>query len=70
MDFTRSPRAPSTDQQAEFIRRSTAMLESLPYVERYSWFGLPAIADAVTGLYDTAGRPNAAGLACRAAGAP
>ncbi|OHV38958.1 RNA polymerase [Parafrankia colletiae] len=69
MDFAKSPRAPSTEQQAEFIRQSTAMLESLPYVERYSWFGLPAIGDSVTGLYDAAGRPNAAGLAYRAAGA-
>ncbi len=36
-----SPLLPSTEVQAEFARRSVAMLESLPYVERYAWFSVP-----------------------------
>jgi hypothetical protein len=33
---------PSETQQAAFLTAATAMLDSLPYVQRYAWFGLPA----------------------------
>jgi hypothetical protein len=34
------PIYPSWKQQAEFASKSVAMLESLPFVERYAWFSL------------------------------
>ncbi|WP_307874504.1 glycoside hydrolase family protein [Frankia nepalensis] len=69
MDFAGgTAKAPSKDQQAEFVTASTTMLESLPFLSRYSWFSLPATSDAPTGLYDEQGTPNAAGLAYRRAG--
>jgi RNA polymerase sigma factor (sigma-70 family) len=33
---------PSETQQAAFLTGATQMLDSLPYVQRYAWFGLPA----------------------------
>jgi len=33
---------PSETQQAAFLTGAAAMLDSLPYVQRYAWFGLPA----------------------------
>lgn len=33
---------PSEAQQAAFLTAATAMLDALPYVQRYAWFGLPA----------------------------
>ncbi|SDF37731.1 RNA polymerase sigma factor, sigma-70 family [Lentzea fradiae] len=62
-----SPRYPSPEQQAAFARGSAAMMESLPYVERYAWFALPADKPG-TGLYAPGGTPNQAGLAYRDAG--
>jgi hypothetical protein len=62
-----SPRYPSQDQLAAFARGSSAMLESLPYVERYAWFALPADKPG-TGLYAPGGTPNQAGEAYRDAG--
>jgi RNA polymerase sigma factor (sigma-70 family) len=62
-----SPRYPSQEQQAAFARGSSAMLESLPYVERYAWFALPADKPG-TGLYAPGGTPNQAGEAYRDAG--
>ncbi|MGC2639208.1 MAG: glycosyl hydrolase [Acidobacteriaceae bacterium] len=32
-------KTPSAAVQAEFIRKSTAALEKLPFVERYAWYG-------------------------------
>jgi hypothetical protein len=49
IDFTSSgSQYPSEAQQAAFLTAATAMLDSLPYVRRYAWFGLPA----------TSGMPN------------
>lgn len=61
---------PSDAQQAAFVTGSTAMLESLPYVERYAWFALPTPDDGSqgTGLYRSATTPTPAGVAYRAAG--
>ncbi|OHV36110.1 RNA polymerase [Pseudofrankia sp. EUN1h] len=69
MDFSSgTAKAPSTQQQAEFVTASTTMLESLPFLSRYAWFALPATSGSLTGLYDEQGNPNAAGLAYRRAG--
>jgi len=61
---------PSQAQQADFVRASTAMLERLPYVERYAWFALPASGNGNdTGLYRDGTTPTTVGAAYRAAGA-
>ncbi|MEV7085135.1 glycoside hydrolase family protein [Streptomyces sp. NPDC093085] len=67
IDFSSgTPRYPSEQQQVDFIRSSTAMLESQSYVERYSWFTLNTQVSP-TGLYNGA-TPNASGVAYRAVG--
>jgi len=67
IDFTGpAPRYPTMQQQTDFVRRSTAMLESLPFVERYAWFSL-STQTSPTGLY-TGAVPNDSGVAYRAAG--
>ncbi|GEA87410.1 sigma-70 family RNA polymerase sigma factor [Cellulomonas cellasea] len=69
MNFGGSPRYPSGPQLAAFIEGSTAGMEARPYVERYAWFGLPAVGDsAAFGLYTDAATPTEAGRAYRAAG--
>ncbi|USX54831.1 sigma-70 family RNA polymerase sigma factor [Lentzea sp. HUAS12] len=60
-------RFPTQDQLAAFARGSSAMMEGLPYVERYAWFALPAEKPG-TGLYAPGGTPNQAGAAYREAG--
>ncbi|MCG8925944.1 sigma-70 family RNA polymerase sigma factor [Lentzea sp. CC55] len=62
-----SPRYPTQAQLAAFARGSSAMMEGLPYVERYAWFALPADKPG-TGLYAPGGTPNQAGQAYRDAG--
>ncbi|MBB5868245.1 hypothetical protein F4553_001624 [Allocatelliglobosispora scoriae] len=61
---------PSDAQQASFATKSTAMMESLSYVERYAWFALPTPTEGGqgTGLYRNGTTPTAAGRAYRAAG--
>ncbi|SOD62285.1 Glycosyl hydrolase catalytic core [Streptomyces zhaozhouensis] len=67
IDFTGpTPRYPGEQEQADFVRNSTAMLEEQPYVERYAWFTLSTGTHA-TGLYEGT-TPNASGLAYREAG--
>ncbi|TXL90061.1 RNA polymerase [Streptomyces sp. IB2014 016-6] len=61
-----TPRYPGEQQQIDFVRSSTAMLESQSYVERYSWFTL-STETSRTGLYNGT-IPNASGLAYREAG--
>lgn len=69
MNFGGSPRYPTGSQLAAFIEGSTAGMEARPYVERYAWFGLPAVGDsAAFGLYTDAATPTEAGRAYRAAG--
>ncbi|ALG08456.1 glycoside hydrolase family protein [Kibdelosporangium phytohabitans] len=66
VDFTGStPRYPSQAQQSDFIRDSTAMPQSLSYVERYSWFTL-STGTSRTGL-PTGATANQSGVAYRAA---
>ena len=60
------PRYPSQAEQADFVRNSTAMLQGLPFVERYAWFTL-STSTSPTGLY-TGSTANASGAAYRAAG--
>ncbi|MEW1864004.1 glycoside hydrolase family protein [Streptomyces sp. NPDC088194] len=65
-DFSGStPRYPTAQQQTDFVTSSTAMLDSLPFVERYAWFTL-STATSPTGLYDGT-VPNSSGVAYRAA---
>jgi hypothetical protein len=60
---------PTQAQQADFVRASTAMLERLPYLERYAWFALPASGTGnSTGLYRDGAAPTTVGAAYRAAG--
>jgi hypothetical protein len=61
---------PSDAQEAAFVTGSTAMLESLPFVERYAWFALPTPTEGGqgTGLYRDDATPTPAGAAYRAAG--
>lgn len=64
IDFTGpQPVYPDQARQADFVRRSTAMLNGLPYVERFAWFSL-STRTTPTGLYDGT-TPNATGLAYR-----
>ncbi|WP_439657383.1 sigma-70 family RNA polymerase sigma factor [Lentzea sp. HUAS TT2] len=60
-------RFPTQAQLAAFAKNSSAMMEGLPYLERYAWFALPAEKPG-TGLYAPGGTPNEAGQAYRAAG--
>ncbi|BCJ55530.1 hypothetical protein Asp14428_70050 [Actinoplanes sp. NBRC 14428] len=69
MNFSGSPKYPSAAQEVAFIKGSTRGLESRSYVERYAWFGLPAVGDSVDfGLYRDARTPTEAGKAYKAAG--
>ncbi|MGW0770012.1 glycoside hydrolase family protein [Streptomyces sp. NPDC002676] len=68
IDFsTGTPRYPTQAQQAAFVKQSTAMLQGLPFVERYAWFTLSTSHGDGTGLYDGA-TANEVGAAYRAAG--
>jgi hypothetical protein len=69
INFTGSPKFPTQEQQAQFVRSSTAMMQGLPFMERYAWFALPSSKSGDTGLYVDATTPTAVGAAYRAAGA-
>ncbi|SMD27095.1 glycoside hydrolase family protein [Kibdelosporangium aridum] len=67
IDFTGPvPRYPSQAEQTDFVRNSTAMLQGLPFVERYAWFTL-STSTSPTGLYNGTAA-NESGAAYRAAG--
>jgi hypothetical protein len=68
-NFKSAPQFPTGQQEATFIRQSTAMLQKLPYVERYAWFALPTARNGAdeTGLYRPGNIPTLAGKAYRAA---
>jgi RNA polymerase sigma factor (sigma-70 family) len=69
MNFTGTPKYPSGAQAAAFITGSTTGLERRSFVQRYAWFGLPAVGDSVDfGLYRDGSTPTEAGKAYRAAG--
>jgi len=68
IDFSGSPTFPTQEQQVQFVRASTALMESLSFVERYAWFALPSSKRGDTGLYLDGHTPTAVGAAYRAAG--
>jgi len=69
MNFSGSPKYPTGAQAATFIKGSTKGMEKRSFVERYAWFGLPAIGDSVDfGLYKDSSTPTEAGRAYQAAG--
>ncbi|AZS86469.1 glycosyl hydrolase [Streptomyces griseoviridis] len=58
IDFSQpTPRYPSEQEQTDFIKASTHMLNSLDFVERYAWFALNK-QTSPTGLYDGATANN------------
>ena len=67
-DFSNGTRYPSDQQQAAFVTAAARMLDGLPYLQRYAWFGLPAKDGAAsTGLFHSGAVPTAAGRAFEAA---
>jgi RNA polymerase sigma factor (sigma-70 family) len=69
MNFSGSPKYPTSAQEVAFINGSTKGLENRSYVERYAWFALPAVGDSVDyGLYKDGDTPTEAGKAYKAAG--
>jgi RNA polymerase sigma factor (sigma-70 family) len=66
INFGGGQKYPTQAQQAAFVTGSSAMLDSLPYVQRYAWFALPSQGDD-TGLYRAGGTPTQVGVAYRAA---
>ena len=69
INFSGSPKYPSAAREVAFIKGSTKGMESRSYVERYAWFGLPAVGDSADfGLYRDARTPTEAGKAYKAAG--
>jgi hypothetical protein len=69
MNFSSAPKYPAPAQAVAFIKGSTKGLQARSYVERYAWFGLPAVGDSVDfGLYRDGDSPTEAGKAYRAAG--
>ncbi|MET8454661.1 glycosyl hydrolase [Streptomyces sp. NPDC005209] len=67
IDFSQgTPRYPSQQEETDFIKSSTTMLNGLDFVERYAWFTL-STQTCPTGLYDGT-TANAAGQAYRDAG--
>jgi hypothetical protein len=64
IDFSQgTPRYPSEQEQTDFIRSSTTMLDGLDFLERYAWFTLSTVTSP-TGLYDGA-TANAVGRVYR-----
>ncbi|GAA3431003.1 sigma-70 family RNA polymerase sigma factor [Kutzneria kofuensis] len=66
INFGGAPKFPTQAQQAAFVTNAAAMLDSLPYLERYAWFALPSQGED-TGLYEPGAQPTQVGLAYRAA---
>ncbi len=59
---------PTETQQAAFLTAATAMLDGLPYVQRYAWFSLPASAGSgTTGLFNPGPSATPVGRAFEAA---
>ncbi|MGX9924338.1 sigma-70 family RNA polymerase sigma factor [Streptomyces sp. NPDC002248] len=67
-DFSQGVRFPAPAEQAAFLSSATRMLDTLPWLQRYAWFGLPSAAgEANTGLYRPDGSWTEAGQAFRTA---
>ncbi|MBY8878426.1 sigma-70 family RNA polymerase sigma factor [Actinacidiphila acidipaludis] len=64
IDFSHGTRFPTDAQQAAFVTAATAMLDGLPWLQRYAWFGLPAKdGGPSSGLFHGGAVPTAAGTA-------
>ena len=64
IDFSHGTRFPTDQQQAAFVTASAAMLDGLPWLQRYAWFGLPAKDDGPSsGLFHSGAAPTLAGRA-------
>jgi len=69
-NFGGSPTTPTEQQQAAFLTAATAMLQRLPYVQRYAWFGLQATSDdGSMGLFDSGPVATTVGRAFESASA-
>ncbi|MCO8273101.1 sigma-70 family RNA polymerase sigma factor [Actinoplanes sp. TRM 88003] len=69
MNFSGTPKYPTQAQLVTFINGSTKGMQKRSFVERYAWFGLPAVGDSVDfGLYKDGDSPTEAGKAYKAAG--
>ncbi len=70
MDFSNGTTYPTVNQQTAFVKRSTAMLQKLSYLEHYAWFAFPTNTDGAqgTGLYRPGNTITKPGKAYRAAG--
>lgn len=67
-NYSGSPEFPTQAQESAFITAAIHMLDSLSYVQRYAWFGLPASdTGPSTGLFTSGPVANQAGLAFEAA---
>jgi RNA polymerase sigma factor (sigma-70 family) len=63
-----TPTFPTEAQQAAFLTAATAMLDGLPYVQRYAWFALPVSAGSgTTGLFNAGPTATEVGRAFEAA---
>jgi hypothetical protein len=68
MNFTGTPKYPSTAQITAFITATTTQMQATSWLERYAWFSLPAVGDSLPcGLYKDGTTPTPAGEAYRAA---
>jgi hypothetical protein len=68
-NFGGSPTTPTEQQQAAFLTAATAMLQRLPYVQRYAWFGLQATStDGSMGLFGAGPVATTVGRAFESAG--
>ena len=68
-NFGGSPSTPTEQQQAAFLTAATTMLQGLPYVQRYAWFGLQATSsDGSMGLFGTGPVATTVGRAFESAG--
>jgi RNA polymerase sigma factor (sigma-70 family) len=69
-NFGGSPATPTQQQQAAFLTAATTMLQSLPFVQRYAWFGLQATpTDGSMGLFSSGPAATTVGRAFESAGA-
>ncbi|AXI80388.1 sigma-70 family RNA polymerase sigma factor [Peterkaempfera bronchialis] len=68
IDFSQGTRFPTAQQQAAFVTAATRMLDGLPYVQRYAWFGLGASdTEPSSGLFRSGPVATEAGRAFQAA---
>ncbi|SHM62108.1 sigma-70 family RNA polymerase sigma factor [Actinacidiphila paucisporea] len=68
IDFANGTRFPTDQQQAAFVTAAAKMLDGLPYLQRYAWFGLGADdAKPSSGLFRSGAVETPAGRAFEAA---